>query len=138
MVGVPLNIMCSKRCAMPVIPSRSFELPTCATQPPETVGSSWRSTSSSRIPLARSFSTTGTFCAGSGSAQCRRKTTVNNFHAHPVRVPTRQVLSRYAMLVRQPYAGPVQLPNQKPFGVYIVLLYLLALPGNSDLRLYSG
>ena len=38
MVGVPLNIMCSKRCAMPVMPSRSLELPTCATQPPATDG----------------------------------------------------------------------------------------------------
>ena len=33
MVGVPLNIMCSKRWAMPVMPGRSLALPTCATQP---------------------------------------------------------------------------------------------------------
>ena len=54
---------------MPVMPSRSLELPTWATQPPDTVGSSCRSTSSSRMPLARSFSTTGTCCAGNGSVQ---------------------------------------------------------------------
>src|ERR1035441_4987154 len=100
MVGVPLNIMCSKRCAMPVMPRRSFELPTCATQPPATVGSSCRSTSSSRIPLPRFFSTTGTCCAVTGSAQCKRKTKANNLHPPPVRVPTHQILFRYAMLVR--------------------------------------
>ena len=33
MTRVPLNIMCSKRWLMPVMPSRSFTEPTCATQP---------------------------------------------------------------------------------------------------------
>src|SRR6266850_3659928 len=60
MVGVPLNIMCSKRWAMPVIPGRSLELPTCATQPPATVGSSCRWTRRSLIPFGSVFSITGT------------------------------------------------------------------------------
>src|ERR1043166_8905631 len=64
MGGVPLNIMCSKRWAMPVMPGRSLELPTWATQPPAMVGSSWRSTRRTDMPLARVFWRTGTFWAG--------------------------------------------------------------------------
>jgi hypothetical protein len=52
---------------MPVIPGRSFELPTCATHPPATVGSSCLSTISSRIPFESCFSITGTFCADAGN-----------------------------------------------------------------------
>src|SRR5436190_2978351 len=75
MVGVPLNIMCSNKWAMPVMPGFSFELPTCATQPPAMAGSSCRSTINSRMPLDRFFSTTGTFCAGDahGSAKTIQK-----------------------------------------------------------------
>ena len=51
MVRVPLNIMCSKRWLMPVMPARSLTEPTCATQPATTVGESWRSKSSQRMPL---------------------------------------------------------------------------------------
>jgi hypothetical protein len=51
MTRVPLNIMCSKRWLMPVMPSRSFTEPTWATHPPTTVGESWRSKSSQRIPF---------------------------------------------------------------------------------------
>ena len=38
---VPLNIMCSKRWLIPVIPSLSFTEPTWATQAAVTVGVSW-------------------------------------------------------------------------------------------------
>src|ERR1043166_9354861 len=69
MAGVPLNIMCSKRWAMPVMPGRSLELPTWATQPPAMVGSSWRSTRRTDMPLARVFWRTGTFWAGNGREQ---------------------------------------------------------------------
>jgi hypothetical protein len=48
---------------MPVIPGRSFALPTRATQPPAIVGSSCRSTRSTRMPLASVCSVTGTFWA---------------------------------------------------------------------------
>ena len=48
---------------MPVMPGRSLALPTCATHPPAMVGSSCRSTSSTRMPLGKVFSMTGTFCA---------------------------------------------------------------------------
>ena len=51
MMRVPLNIMCSKKWLMPVMPSRSLTEPTWATQPPTTVGESWRSKSSQRIPF---------------------------------------------------------------------------------------
>src|SRR4051812_42568870 len=67
--------MCSNRCAMPVIPGRSFALPTCATQPPAMVGSSCRSTSRRRMPFGSSFSVTGTFWASSGKVQNKRKHT---------------------------------------------------------------
>ncbi len=40
MVLVPLNIMCSKKCEMPVIPGRSLAEPTWATQPVAMVGAS--------------------------------------------------------------------------------------------------
>ena len=39
MVIVPLNIMCSKRWLMPVMPVRSLALPTFAAQPAATEGS---------------------------------------------------------------------------------------------------
>ena len=39
-VLVPLNIMCSKKWLMPVIPGRSFTEPTCAVQPAAMVGES--------------------------------------------------------------------------------------------------
>ena len=41
MVWVPLNIMCSKKWLIPVIPGRSFAEPTWAVQPASTVGESW-------------------------------------------------------------------------------------------------
>ena len=50
-VLVPLNIMCSKRWLMPVIPSRSLTEPTWATQPAATVGDSCRSRRRKRMPF---------------------------------------------------------------------------------------
>ena len=41
MVWVPLNIMCSKKWLIPVIPGRSLAEPTWAVQPASTVGESW-------------------------------------------------------------------------------------------------
>ena len=40
-VFVPLNIMCSKKWLIPVIPGRSFTEPTWAVQPAAIVGESW-------------------------------------------------------------------------------------------------
>ena len=70
MVRVPLNIMCSKRWLMPVMPSRSFTEPTCATHPPTTVGESWRSNSSQRMPLGRVNSCTS-ICGFSAATRGR-------------------------------------------------------------------
>jgi hypothetical protein len=41
MTRVPLNIMCSKKWLIPVMPGLSLAEPTRATQPPDTVGESW-------------------------------------------------------------------------------------------------
>ena len=40
-VFVPLNIMCSKKWLIPVIPGRSLTEPTRAVQPAAMVGESW-------------------------------------------------------------------------------------------------
>src|SRR5579872_2071089 len=107
MVSVPLNIMCSKRWAVPVMPGRSLEEPTCATQPPAMDGSSWRSTSRSFMPLARVFSTTGTFWAKSGETQAAgRRRKRNNFRTRhlpprPVIVVTRRWLLSVNTNLRQ-------------------------------------
>ncbi len=63
MVRVPLNIMCSKKWLMPVMPGRSFAEPTCATQPAETVDSSGRTTARNFMPFESSKVSTGTFAA---------------------------------------------------------------------------
>ena len=76
MVRVPLNIMCSKRWLIPVIPSRSFTEPTWATQPPTTVGESWRSKSSQRIPFGSANSWTliwGFSAAWTGPGRAERR-----------------------------------------------------------------
>ncbi len=62
-VCVPLNIMCSKKWARPVIPGRSLAEPTWATQAAATVVSSGRFTSRNRMPLSSSNSSTGTAAA---------------------------------------------------------------------------
>ena len=62
-VWVPLNIMCSKKWARPVIPGRSFAEPTWAAQAAATVVSSGRLTSRKRMPLSSSNSSTGTAAA---------------------------------------------------------------------------
>ena len=74
-VGVPLNIMCSNKCAMPVIPGRSLALPTRATQPPEIDGASCRSTSSTLSPLERKCSFTGTFWPNTAIAGNKKRKT---------------------------------------------------------------
>src|SRR5688572_25790944 len=53
------------------MPGRSLALPTWATQPPATVGSSGRSTIRSFIPLGSVFSTTGTFWADNEPTSAR-------------------------------------------------------------------
>ena len=58
MTCVPLNIMCSNRCAIPVMPGRSFDEPTCATQPHDTVGERCLGTSSTRMPFPSTCSST--------------------------------------------------------------------------------
>ena len=63
MAAVPLNIMCSKRCATPVMPGRSWTDPTLATQPAATFGSPGRGKSSNVKPLSSTTSSTGTCCA---------------------------------------------------------------------------
>ena len=76
MVRVPLNIMCSKKWLMPVMPARSFTEPTCATQPAAMVGDSWRSKSSQRMPLGSVSSWTlicGFSAAAAGSAGAQRE-----------------------------------------------------------------
>src|SRR5262245_40979546 len=57
-VRVPLNIMCSKKWLMPVMPGRSLTEPTRASQPTLTVGDSWRSKSSHFMPLPSVYSST--------------------------------------------------------------------------------
>ena len=61
MVRVPLNIMCSKRWAMPVIPGRSFTEPTLAIQPAEMLGSPRRGTMSTFSPFSSVWTLTSTF-----------------------------------------------------------------------------
>src|SRR5262245_2810429 len=63
----PLNIMCSNRWEIPVMPGRSFTEPTWATQPPATVGERWRGTSSSFMPFERKCSWTLSPAAGGGA-----------------------------------------------------------------------
>jgi hypothetical protein len=60
-VRLPLNIMCSKKWLMPVMPGLSFAEPTRATQPAETVASSGRTTARNFIPFESSKVSTGTF-----------------------------------------------------------------------------
>ena len=48
---LPLNIMCSKKWATPVIPGRSLAEPTCATEPPMTVACAGRETTRNRMPF---------------------------------------------------------------------------------------
>jgi hypothetical protein len=70
-VLVPLNIMCSKKWLMPVMPGRSLTLPTFASQPAEIVfGWSWRGTRMNFIPLSRTKVSASTFwaCAGATMA----------------------------------------------------------------------
>ena len=64
---VPLNIMCSNRCATPVMPGRSYTEPTLATQPAATLGSPGRGTSSRVRPLSSSCSITSTCWAPAGT-----------------------------------------------------------------------
>ena len=74
MVWVPLNIMCSKKWLIPVIPGRSFTEPTWATHPVNTVGESWFSYSNHVIPLSRVTSSTaicGFSAAAAGRAMSR-------------------------------------------------------------------
>ena len=64
-VPVPLNIMCSKKWLMPVIPGRSSTLPTFATHPAlTTLGWSVRGTRRNCIPLGSENSSTATCWAG--------------------------------------------------------------------------
>jgi len=75
-VLVPLNIMCSKKWLIPVMPGRSFTEPTRAVHPAATVGDSCRSKSSHFIPLSSTTSVTsicGFSTAGSGGAARRAK-----------------------------------------------------------------
>ncbi len=69
MVRVPLNIMCSNRWLIPVMPSRSFTEPTWATHPADTVGESWRSKRSQRMPLGRVNSSTAMPALSASAAQ---------------------------------------------------------------------
>ncbi len=78
MVGLPLNIMCSKRWAMPVAPASSLTDPTWVTQPAETVGLSWRSTISIFMPLSRKTSWTGTLASWAATAKVLKSTTVSS------------------------------------------------------------
>ncbi len=75
-VFVPLNIMCSNRCEMPVMPGPSLTEPTFATQPQDTVGESWRSTISSFNPLGSSSSRTLTCCAPAAAETMRTASAV--------------------------------------------------------------
>ncbi len=74
MTWVPLNIMCSKKWLMPVMPGRSFTEPTRATHPAATVGESWRSKSSHFMPFASWYSSTAIwgFCAPAAGRGRRR------------------------------------------------------------------
>ncbi len=61
-VSVPLNIMCSKKWLMPVMPGRSLTEPTLATQPAAmTLGWSVRGRRRNFIPLSR-VKTSGATC----------------------------------------------------------------------------
>ena len=71
-VCVPLNIMCSNRCATPVMPGRSYTEPTLATQPAATFGSPGRGTSSRVRPLSSSCSITSTCWAPAGAPRPSR------------------------------------------------------------------
>src|SRR3990172_8368868 len=59
-VRLPLNIMCSKKWLIPVMPGLSFAEPTLATQPADTVASSGRTTARNFIPFESSKLSTGT------------------------------------------------------------------------------
>ena len=66
-VSVPLNIMCSKKWLIPVIPGRSLTLPTFATHPAlTTFGWSVRGTRRNCIPLGSVSSSTATCWAVAG------------------------------------------------------------------------
>ena len=54
---------------MPVMPTRSLALPTCATQPAETDGSSGRWTRRSFIPFGRTCSSTFDFLGRGGASE---------------------------------------------------------------------
>src|SRR2546428_10942039 len=72
-VWVPLNIICSNKCEMPVTPGCSFTEPTLAIHPAETFGEPLRCTSSSFIPLSSRTSWTGTFCAQRDREQIKKR-----------------------------------------------------------------
>ena len=89
MVRVPLNIMCSKRCEMPVMPGRSFTEPTFATQPAATLGSPLRGTISTFMPLSSTISWTATCCAVAASGHsATAATTARNRHALIMGLPS--------------------------------------------------
>ncbi len=78
MVRLPLNIMCSKRWAMPVAPTSSLTDPTWAVHPAETVGLSCRSTINSFIPLSRNTSWTGTLASWAVAVRPPNRTTITS------------------------------------------------------------
>ena len=51
-VVVPLNIMCSKKCASPVMPGTSLRLPTCTQLNSAMFGMSWSGQTMTCMPLA--------------------------------------------------------------------------------------
>ena len=68
-VSVPLNIMCSKKWLMPVMPGRSFTEPTLATQPAAiTFGWSVRGRRRNFMPLSSVKTSGETCCAERGRA----------------------------------------------------------------------
>ena len=72
MVSVPLNIMCSKKWLMPVMPGRSFTEPTLASQPAAMVlGWSWRGTRRNFMPLGSVKSSGSTCWAMAAGARLR-------------------------------------------------------------------
>ncbi len=68
--GVPLNIMCSRKCAMPVAPRASLREPTRYQTWKDTIGLRWSSSSSTRSPLSSVSATTPS--AAQADAQPRR------------------------------------------------------------------
>ena len=67
-VSVPLNIMCSNRCEIPVMPVVSLADPTRAKIEAMMVGASCRSTIKTCMPLSSQYSLASIFCAAAGSA----------------------------------------------------------------------